>query len=99
MLTQLVGPPALVTGAVDAAAAIVEQVAAEVFGLRYTSRADLGLLNLAGQRHWRAAEVISDPATCVMSRRCAARGRALDTIFHPGALIAIPHSYVHPRRW
>lgn len=63
--------------------------------VRYTSRADLGLLSLLPADKLAALDVISGDLRDVEAVRDAARG--VDTIFHLGALIAIPYSYIHPR--
>jgi nucleoside-diphosphate-sugar epimerase len=62
--------------------------------LRYTSRADLGLLSLLPKHELSQIELIlgdlRDPSAILE----AARG--CDLIYHLGALISIPYSYVHP---
>ncbi len=63
--------------------------------VRYTSRGDAGLLNLLPADKLAALHVISGDLRDVEAVRGAVKG--VDTVFHLGALIAIPYSYVHPR--
>lgn len=63
--------------------------------VRYTSRGDLGLLNLLPPDKLAGVQVISGDLRDVEAVRGAVKG--VDTVFHLGALIAIPYSYVHPR--
>ncbi len=63
--------------------------------IRYTSRGDLGMLNLLPADKLAAVQVIGGDLRDVEAVRGAVKG--VDTIFHLGALIAIPYSYVHPR--
>jgi len=63
--------------------------------IRYTSRGDLGMLNLLPADKLAAIQVIGGDLHDVEAVRGAVKG--VDTIFHLGALIAIPYSYVHPR--
>jgi dTDP-glucose 4,6-dehydratase len=63
--------------------------------VRYNSRADVGLLKLLPQNSYREIEIISGDLRDSEAIRAAAKG--VDTIFHLGALIAIPYSYIHPR--
>jgi dTDP-glucose 4,6-dehydratase len=63
--------------------------------VRYTSRGDIGLLNLLPPEKLAAVQVISGDLRDVEAVRGAVKG--VDTVFHLGALIAIPYSYVHPR--
>lgn len=62
---------------------------------RYTSRGDLGLLTLLPPAKLKTMQVISGDLRDVEAVRGAVKG--VDTVFHLGALIAIPYSYVHPR--
>jgi dTDP-glucose 4,6-dehydratase len=63
--------------------------------VRYTSRGDVGLLSLLPADKLAAVQVISGDLRDVEAVRDAVKG--VDTVFHLGALIAIPYSYVHPR--
>ncbi len=63
--------------------------------VRYTSRGDVGLLSLLPPDKLAAVQVISGDLRDVEAVRGAVKG--VDTVFHLGALIAIPYSYVHPR--
>jgi dTDP-glucose 4,6-dehydratase len=63
--------------------------------VRYTSRRDLGLLRLAPAEVRRELEVMAGDLRDADAVRRAAEG--CEYIFHLGALIAIPYSYVHPR--
>lgn len=62
---------------------------------RYNSRNDVGMLRFLPSKEFAQLEIVSgdlkDPE--------AVRGALVDvdTVFHLGALIAIPYSYVHPR--
>lgn len=63
--------------------------------VHYNSRADIGLLGLIPPSTLREIEIISGDLRDADALMAAARG--VQTIFHLGALIAIPYSYVHPR--
>jgi nucleoside-diphosphate-sugar epimerase len=63
--------------------------------VRYNSRGDKGLLSLLPADKLAAVQVISGDLRDVEAVRGAVKG--VDTVFHLGALIAIPYSYVHPR--
>jgi NAD dependent epimerase/dehydratase len=63
--------------------------------VRYTSRADLGNLAWVPKPVLASLEVIRGDLRDTEAIRQASRG--VDTIFHLGALIAIPYSYVNPR--
>jgi NAD dependent epimerase/dehydratase len=63
--------------------------------LRYNSRSDLGNLTYAPRQVVSALEVVRGDLRDPEAVRTAAKG--VDTIFHLGALIAIPYSYVNPR--
>lgn len=63
--------------------------------VRYISRADVGMLSLLPPEKLAAVQVISGDLRDVEAVRGAVKGA--DTVFHLGALIAIPYSYVHPR--
>ncbi len=63
--------------------------------VRYNSRGDEGLLNLLPRDLYECLHVIAGDLRDVEAVRQAIRG--VDTVFHLGALIAIPYSYHHPR--
>ena len=90
----------LVTGAGGFIAShLVEQLVA--FGakvrafVRYNSRGDAGLLRLLPEEVFSQLEVIAGDLRDSEAIRAAVKG--VDTVFHLGALIAIPYSYLHPR--
>jgi NAD dependent epimerase/dehydratase len=62
--------------------------------VRYNSRGDVGLLSTLDPDLAKSMEIVSgdlrDPAAVAGSMR------DVDVVFHLGALIAIPYSYVHP---
>ena len=62
--------------------------------LRYTSRKDLGLLDLLPSQIKSGLEVVFGDLRDPDAVHQAAQG--MDLIFHLGALISIPYSYVHP---
>lgn len=62
---------------------------------RYNSRNDVGMLKLISPDVFSKLEIIRGDLRDVEAVRSAARD--VDTIFHLGALIAIPYSYVNPR--
>ena len=63
--------------------------------VRYTSRADIGLLKLAPAEVRSGIELIHGDLRDEQAVHEAVRD--VEIIFHLGALIAIPYSYVHPR--
>lgn len=63
--------------------------------VRYNARADDGLLRFIGAKIYSELEIIRGDLRDVETMRAAAHG--VDTIFHLGALIAIPYSYDHLR--
>ena len=63
--------------------------------VRYNSRNDWGLLELIPQEHLDEIEVIMGDLRDNDAVRQAATN--VEIIFHLGALIAIPYSYIHPR--
>ncbi|MBC7879013.1 MAG: SDR family NAD(P)-dependent oxidoreductase [Anaerolineales bacterium] len=62
---------------------------------RYNSRNDVGMLKLIPPNVFSKLEIIRGDLRDVEAVRSAARD--VDTIFHLGALIAIPYSYMNPR--
>ena len=62
--------------------------------VRYTSRADIGLLAFLPEPILDGVEIIAGDLRDQDAVRRAAEG--VDLIFHLGALIAIPYSYLHP---
>jgi NAD dependent epimerase/dehydratase len=62
--------------------------------VRYNSRGDPGLLRLLSQDVYNQVEIIAGDLRDLAAVRTAMRGASL--VFHLGALIAIPYSYVHP---
>ena len=74
--------------------ALAEQGAAVRAFVRYTSRADIGLLSYLPQPLLDGVEVIAGDLRDLDAVRKAAQG--VDLVFHLGALIAIPYSYLHP---
>lgn len=63
--------------------------------VRYNARADAGLLSFIDPQIHSELEIIPGDLRDVEAMRSAAKG--VDTIFHLGALIAIPYSYDHLR--
>ncbi len=63
--------------------------------VRYNSRNDWGLLELIPVEKRDATEIVMGDLRDADAVRRAADG--VDVIFHLGSLIAIPHSYTHPR--
>ena len=74
--------------------ALVREGADVTAFVRYTSRGDIGLLRFAEEDVRGQVRVIAGDLRDPEAVRKAAIGQA--TIFHLGALIAIPYSYVHP---
>ena len=62
--------------------------------VRYNSRADPGLLRLASAQTLSAVELIGGDLRDPDALRKAVRG--CEVVFHLGALISIPYSYLHP---
>ena len=62
---------------------------------RYNSRNDVGMLKLISPDVFSQLEIIRGDLRDVEAVRGAVRD--IDTVFHLGALIAIPYSYVNPR--
>ncbi|HSR34381.1 MAG TPA: GDP-mannose 4,6-dehydratase [Anaerolineae bacterium] len=63
--------------------------------VRYNSRGDEGLLELLPRGLYKELQVISGDLRDGDAVRMAVQG--IDVVFHLGALIAIPYSYLHPR--
>lgn len=63
--------------------------------VRYNSRNDVGMLRLISPEVFSALEVMRGDLRDVEAVRKAVKNT--DTVFHLGALIAIPYSYVNPR--
>ncbi|MBN1656837.1 MAG: GDP-mannose 4,6-dehydratase [Anaerolineae bacterium] len=63
--------------------------------VRYNSRHDVGLLSFLDRRTLDAVDVVAGDLRDANAVREAMRG--VDVVFHLGALIAIPYSYLHPR--
>lgn len=73
---------------------LVERGARVTAFVRYTSRGDHGLLRLLDPDVRGAIEVIAGDLRDPEAVRRSVKGR--EVVFHLGALIAIPYSYVHP---
>ena len=63
--------------------------------VRYTSRSDVGMLRFLPPDVFSQLEIVRGDLRDAEAVREAVRDT--DTVFHLGALIAIPYSYVHPR--
>jgi len=63
--------------------------------VRYNSRNDLGMLKLLPVNTFSRLDIVQGDLRDVEAVRRAVQG--VDTVFHLGALIAIPYSYVNPR--
>jgi len=97
---MLKGKQVLVTGAGGFIAShLVERLVSDGARVRafvrYNSRGDVGLLRLLSMREFSQIEVISGDLRDAEAVRAAMKD--VDTVFHLGALIAIPYSYIHPR--
>jgi len=94
------GQKVLVTGAGGFIAShLVERLVAEGAQVRafvrYNSRGDAGLLRLLPLEVFSQIEVVAGDLRDAEAVRAAMKD--VDTVFHLGALIAIPYSYLHPR--
>ncbi len=74
---------------------LAQQGAAVRAFVRYNSRRDPGLLRLSDEHLLREMEIIFGDIRDADAVTQAVRG--CDLVFHLGALISIPYSYVHPR--
>jgi dTDP-glucose 4,6-dehydratase len=63
--------------------------------VRYNSRSDVGMLRFLPVEVFSQLEIVRGDLRDMEAVRSAVRD--VDTVFHLGALIAIPYSYVHPR--
>ncbi|GAB4452459.1 MAG: SDR family NAD(P)-dependent oxidoreductase [Anaerolineales bacterium] len=93
------GRQALVTGAggfigSHLVEALLRQGAKVRAFIRYTSRGDLGLLKLLPEGDLAQVEVVAGDLRDEHAVRDAVKG--CDVVFHLGALISIPYSYLHP---
>ena len=73
---------------------LVEEGASVRAFVRYTSRAEVGLLKQLPAKILEKIEIIRGDLRDFNAIEQAAKG--VDTVFHLGALISIPYSYVHP---
>ncbi len=74
--------------------ALVEAGADVTAFVRYTSAGDIGLLALADDRVRRSVRRVAGDLRDPDAMRAAVKGQ--EVVFHLGALVAIPYSYIHP---
>lgn len=74
--------------------ALVAQGAHVCAYIRYNSRGDPGLLRLLSEQVYSQLEIIPGDLRDLTAVQYAMRGTSI--VFHLGALIAIPYSYLHP---
>ncbi|MBI5032967.1 MAG: GDP-mannose 4,6-dehydratase [Chloroflexi bacterium] len=99
-MSELVNIPVLVTGAGGFIAShLVERLVSEGARVRafvrYTARSDIGYLRLAPPDVLSKIDFVFGDLRDENAVADAMRG--IDIVFHLGALIAIPYSYLHPR--
>lgn len=99
-MTRLSKKNVLVTGAAGfigshLAEALVDKGCRVKAFVRYNSRRDIGLLGEIPEAKLRRIEVILSNLRDCTAVEGAVKGA--DIVFHLGALIAIPYSYLHPR--
>jgi NAD dependent epimerase/dehydratase len=92
--------PVLVTGAggfigSHLVEALLNQGASVRAFVRYNSRGDVGLLSLLPDSSYAALEIVAGDLRDPYAVAQACQG--VTHVFHLGALIAIPYSYLHPR--
>jgi NAD dependent epimerase/dehydratase len=94
------GVPVLVTGAGGFIGShlveqLVEKGARICAFVRYTSRGDVGFLSTVPREVYEKIEIVAGDLRDADAIRQAMQG--CEYVFHLGALIAIPYSYIHPR--
>lgn len=99
MNTMWQGKQVLVTGAggfigSHLVEALLAQGASIRAFIRYTSRRDPGLLRMLSSADFARLEIVTGDLRDEHAVRAAVQGCAV--VFHLGALISIPYSYVHP---
>ena len=97
---MLNGKQVLVTGAGGFIAShlverlVTERAQVRAF-VRYNSRGDAGLLRRLPEHVFSKVDIVAGDLRDAEAVRAAMKD--VDTVFHLGALIAIPYSYLHPR--
>ena len=99
MINQWPGKNVLVTGAGGFLGSTLTQQLIEAGAnvrafVRYNSRGDSGLLKLLPAQHLKNVEIIAGDLRDLPAVQNAVE--QVEVVFHLGALIAIPYSYVHP---